>query len=253
MSHPETLFVGKTILWLEETQSSNSFMADQLKVSDMSDGWVVVASHQTEGKGTSGNKWEDEKGKNLLFSVLLKPGFIPARNQFLLNQIICLAIADAIESMFDLKVMLKWPNDIFIHEKKIGGVLIENVLMGNSIKQSIIGIGINVNQKQFDNKIMQAESLTNLVNAEIDITKILLTILKRIEVYYLTCQAGKILEIGSNYKNRLLGINEKRKYKIGDMIVDGIIKGLSDEGQLQIEIKNELIQFGFKEIEFLID
>ena len=144
-----TLFIGKSVLKLDRTESTNDVMLQKLKSRQEAEGWVVIANHQTRGKGAGTNSWHDEPGKNLLMSLLLKPTFIKAADQFLLNELICVSIADALKTCCGIEVKLKWPNDIYVDENKIAGILIENTLRENYLHHSIIGIGININQIKF--------------------------------------------------------------------------------------------------------
>ena len=120
------------------------------------------------GKGQVGNSWESEAGKNLMFSVLLHPDFVPANQQFLISQISALAVQQMLET-FVKPISVKWPNDIYWNDKKICGMLIENDIAGTKLINSIIGIGININQKKFISNAPNPVSLTQITGKEYDL------------------------------------------------------------------------------------
>ncbi len=137
-----------TIFWVEEATSTNSVLA--AAADRLEHGTAVAAHKQTAGRGQRGNSWESEPGKNLTFSLLLKPKALPAARQFEISQIVSIAVAQVLrEELGTDDVKIKWPNDIYYKDKKIVGILIENSLTGAAIERSIAGIGINVNQATF--------------------------------------------------------------------------------------------------------
>lgn len=139
------------MLWLDSVKSTNSYMAEI--AADAPHGLVVAAREQTAGRGQRGNSWEAEPGKNLTFSLLIRPDGVDAADQFCISEAVALGVVDAIKAVLPLDegrmVAIKWPNDIYWNNRKICGILIENSLMGRSINHSIAGIGINVNQAVF--------------------------------------------------------------------------------------------------------
>ena len=138
------------LIVLDETDSTNRYISQlcnnpQKAVAELT---TVSAEFQTAGKGQRGNSWEAEKEKNLLFSFVLYPTFLEARCQFILSQIISLSIKEELDRWSD-EITIKWPNDIYWNDRKLGGILIENVVQGAVIKASILGVGLNINQKIF--------------------------------------------------------------------------------------------------------
>ena len=136
-------YVEWKIIHIDETDSTNRWIKE-----NGSGDMVVVADYQTAGRGCGTNKWESERGKNLLFSILIHPVEVPVMRQFHISMAISMAIFDALEQYIG-DVSIKWPNDIYWRNGKLGGILIENRLQGGCIKDCIIGIGLNVNQEQF--------------------------------------------------------------------------------------------------------
>ena len=156
----QRLTIGDQVIWLEEVNSTNSHAAIMAR-KQVPEGVVIAARYQTEGKGQRGNSWESEEGKNLTFSVLLYPTFLPVRDQFLLSKLTTLAICDTL-SPYIQGVSVKWPNDIYVDDCKIAGILIENSFSSHLLDTSIIGIGLNVNQKIFADDIPNPTSLAIL-------------------------------------------------------------------------------------------
>lgn len=166
------------IIHIAETDSTNRWLRERGGEGDM----VVVADYQTAGKGQGNNSWESERGKNLLFSVLYHPQRIPANRQFHISMAVSLAIADALgEHIGD--VSIKWPNDIYWRNAKICGILIENRLLGQTIRDSIIGVGVNVNQRQFHSNAPNPVSLWQIHGHETDLELLLQSILDKFTLY----------------------------------------------------------------------
>lgn len=168
------------IHWLDSCASTNAVLA---AMADAGHGTVVAAREQTAGRGQRGNSWEAEPGRNLTFSILLRPEATPAARQFELSMAVALAVADAVDAMLPggLRAAVKWPNDIYVGDRKICGILIENRLSGNRIESAIAGIGINVNQQIFRSDAPNPVSVVQLNGGmELDIDLILLDVCDRI-------------------------------------------------------------------------
>ena len=136
------------LIHISETNSTNNYLQSLCSKQKVEELTVVVADFQTSGRGQRGNSWESDSGKNLLFSIVIFPEFLEARRQFLISQIISLAIKEELDT-YTTDISIKWPNDIYWHDKKIAGILIENVLSGSTFSRAIIGMGLNINQKNF--------------------------------------------------------------------------------------------------------
>ena len=150
----ETLFIGKSLLFLHEVESTNTYAMNLLRNVNPMEGTVVYTDNQTKGKGQRGAVWTSKIGQNLTLSVILKPQFLGQNNTFYLSKISALAVYDVLTdilltSQYDIKI--KWPNDILIKHRKVAGILIENSFATNTLQYSIIGVGLNVNQQDFDN------------------------------------------------------------------------------------------------------
>jgi BirA family biotin operon repressor/biotin-[acetyl-CoA-carboxylase] ligase len=246
------LFVGQNLLTLKEVDSTNNFLKNLLSNSKpLPEGTVIMAEHQYAGRGQQQNKWLSEPGKNLTFSILLKPTFINAVNQFDLTRAVSLGVCDTLRTVLGDGLKIKWPNDIYYNDRKLGGMLIENMVQGERINSSIIGIGLNVNQDNFPEELVNATSVTQILHKDYDLRLLLSEICSHIEAYHLHLKAGKIDFIRSSYLSRLYWLNEPRRFKAGDEIFEGVIEGVADNGLLQIKRDGALMSYNLKEIEFL--
>lgn len=159
-----------TYLELKETASTNSYLAQVASL--LPSGTVVHTQNQTSGRGQRGNNWESLPGVNLTFSLLLKDTTLAPNKQFYISEAVSIALINVLQRYAD-GFSIKWPNDIFFKDKKIGGILIENVISGESIVQSIIGIGLNVNQEKFFSEAPNPISLKHIIGTETDLTDLL--------------------------------------------------------------------------------
>ena len=176
------------IIHIDETDSTNRWLMEHSDSSleTLSDvakepSLCVVADYQTAGKGCGTNSWESERGKNLTFSVMLHPVEIPASGQFRISEAVSVALCTTLEAYIYNKVEIKWPNDIYVGDQKICGILIENRLQGSTIMNSIVGIGLNVNQQIFRSDAPNPVSMYQLVGHEMDRTALLDAFLKALD------------------------------------------------------------------------
>ncbi len=245
--------VGQNRIVLERVASTNDYLKDKLsKSKPFAEGTVIMAVDQYAGRGQVGTHWQSHPGKNLTASILLCPNFLHPSQQFTLNIAICLAVQQVLSNILDQEVRIKWPNDIFVNNKKLGGLLIENILQGNSWKYAIIGIGINVNQSDFPDEMNQAGSLIKLLHETYSIEKLLTEICTCVDYHYFQLRRGNFAEQKQLYCEHLFGINEIRKFKIDGVLVEGKIIDVDENGKLVVDFNGHLAKFGFKEIEYLI-
>ena len=151
---------------LSETRSTNQWMQDEFHRTGGEEGWLVYADFQTAGRGQRGNHWESEAGANLLFTLLLQPGNLPANRQFALSEAVALGCVDYLARWAD-GFSVKWPNDIYWQEKKLAGILIENDLRGSLVHDSFVGIGANMNQTRFVSDAPNPVSLRQITGQEV--------------------------------------------------------------------------------------
>ena len=246
------LFVGQNFVILKQVDSTNSFLKELLSNSKpLMEGTVIMAENQYAGRGQQQNGWHAEPGKNLTFSLLLKPHFLSIADQFDLTRAVSLGVFDALEPLLGEKLKIKWPNDIYYGDSKLGGMLIENIVQGNQIKNSVIGIGLNINQENFPEGL-NATSLKQILHQDYDLKVLLSEICRHIEGYYLNLKAGKISFVRNAYLARLYWLNEQKGFKTKSGSFNGVITGVRDNGLLVVLDNNKReLEFSLKEIEFL--
>lgn len=244
-----TLFTGKKLVFVPECHSTNTLALELSQKEDLPEGTVIITSHQTQGRGQQGNTWVAEKGKNLTFSLVVKPAFLAIKDQFNLNMAISLGIRDFAAKVLNLHVSVKWPNDIMVNDFKICGILIENQIQGTAFINSVIGIGLNVNQKGFYSN--KASSLSMLSNHEFDLQEVLEQVVANLEKWYVVLRQNGIDRIKQAYLESLYGVNEMRLFKTRDDRFEGIIEGVDDAGRLIIKTKIGSRYFNTKEVQFV--
>ena len=247
------LFVGQNLLTLKAVNSTNDFLKNLLSNSKpLPEGTVIMAESQFAGRGQQQNKWHSEPGKNLTFSLLLNPTFLDISSQFDLNRAISLGVADALEPILGSELKIKWPNDIYYGDKKLGGILIENLIQGTQIKNAIIGIGLNINQDSFPEAAGNATSLKQILHKDYDLHMLLSDICSHIEAWYLKLRAAKKETVRIAYLDRLYWLNQQKQFKSKNGNFAGVITNVKSNGLLVIENdKDQELEFSLKEIEFL--
>lgn len=241
------------IIHLKKTKSTNIYLRDLIKAKDVKEGTIVYADYQTEGRGQRGNAWESEAGRNLLFSIVLYPRFLKANEQFILSQIVSLAIKDFLSKRFD-DITIKWPNDIYWRNQKIAGILIENQLIEDHLYQSIIGVGLNVNQIKFRSDATNPVSIRLINNGqENDRSAILSLISYYIQVYYDEIKNGQKDKIIQDYKDSLFRRNGYYEYIDENGYFTARIKDVEPNGMLILEKKDgEIKRYAFKEVQYIL-
>lgn len=240
------------LIHISETNSTNNYLQSLCSKQKVEELTVVVADFQTSGRGQRGNSWESDSGKNLLFSIVIFPEFLEARRQFLISQIISLAIKEELDT-YTTDISIKWPNDIYWKEKKICGILIENDLMGRNISQSIAGIGININQETFHSFAPNPVSLRQITGKEFDLFEILKNIVLRIQSYYSLLKKGNTESIVCQYEMSLFRKEGMHRFKDANGKFLARIICVEPEGRLILE-DEKLNKRGymFKEVEYLL-
>lgn len=242
-----TLFMGQTLVYVPECHSTNAEAARMLHTNPATaEGSVVITSNQTAGRGQRGNTWESEPGKNLTFSLILKPVFLLAKDQFKLNIAVSLALHDYLREQVP-HAKIKWPNDMMLGNQKTCGILIENQLAGQTIQHSVVGIGLNVNQESF--ALPTATSIAIKKGHDFILNDVLAELLQCIEARYLQLRSS--IDLKEEYLHALYGAGELRKFQSGDEEFDGTITGVDASGRLEVEVKGSKRLFDLKEIKFL--
>ena len=235
------------IVHIDETDSTNRWLKERASEFSPDDCIAVVADYQTAGRGCGTNSWESERGKNLLCSLLIHPTGIPANRQFLISEWVSVALCELLESYIYNKVEIKWPNDIYVEGRKICGILIENRLQGDHIKDSIIGIGLNINQRQFLSDAPNPVSLCQLLGHEVDKEEVLLRFLQR-KPLVSTAETD-----GFSYRNRLFRRRKPAEYQDREGRFKASLVDVEPDGRLvMIDEEGRERRYAFKEVQFVL-
>jgi len=248
----DTLFVGKNIIELESVDSTNNYAKELLAEGKPVEGTIVFAHEQHAGRGQMGNTWETEKQKNLTVSIILRPDFLDADKQFYLSMAISLAVKDFCESLIQDEIKIKWPNDIYWRNKKLGGILIENTINGNRISTSVVGIGINVNQDDFSDLLPNPVSLLQISNFKFKLSNLIEGLCVYVEKYYLQLRQLHFNFLDKAYTVALFRYQQTYEFKKGTQVLKGEINGVSKDGKLILHHNGKESRFAFKEIEYVI-
>lgn len=244
--------IGSNTLILKSIDSTNKFIKDNLNIIEFIDGTIVYSREQYSGKGQGTNVWESEPNKNLTISILLNPTFLLPENQFELSKVIALGVCDFIKLFVDKAVFIKWPNDIYVENHKVAGILIENMIQGSVLNQSIVGIGININQNKFISNAPNPISLINLTKKEYDLTKLLKILAKCLDKRYQLLQNKKYTKLTKEYIACLYRFNEFNDYEIKGKKVNAKIYNVDKYGRLCVlDNQNNNYILDVKEIKFL--
>lgn len=245
-------YTGKNIIHLKEVHSTNSYTAEMLSNSaPIAEGSVIMADFQTAGKGQSGAIWESLPKENLLFSIYYRPHFLKIADQFMLSIAISLAICDFLKNYIE-DVAIKWPNDIYVGNQKIAGILIENSIQQDVINNSIIGIGLNINQKVFSAQAKNACSLIQLTGIQYDLPQMLQSLCECIEERYNAIKSQNYQNIRLDYLKQLYRLQQPANYMINDLLQIGTIEGIDEIGRLALAFEGSVHYFNNKEITFII-
>jgi BirA family biotin operon repressor/biotin-[acetyl-CoA-carboxylase] ligase len=245
---PKTLFTGQQLVWLPACASTNSEAQSLIVQNRASEGCTVITDFQTAGRGQRGNQWEGAPAENLMMSVVWHPTFLAAAEQFRLSQAVALGVHDWAQTMLGSapKLKLKWPNDLYYGDQKLGGILIENSLSGTKIQYSIIGIGLNINQQEF--AVPTATSIAKVTGRSYQRDALATRLLECLERRYLQLRAGQVGTLRHEYLQALYRYQEVHPFLVDGQTVCGQIVGVEDDGRLAVAIGNELRRFGMQEI-----
>lgn len=246
------MIIGSKIIFCKNLTSTNTFAARLLKREKPQEGTVIHTNYQTAGKGQKGNRWESEDGQNLLFSIILYPGSVRPEDQFIILIAISLGICDFLnEHISGCKI--KWPNDIYVNDDKIAGILIENSIKGKQIENTIAGIGLNINQVKFPREIANPVSLKMASGKDFDTQLCLKQLSAKLDKRYKKLLSGKISELKKDYISLLYRSGEWHNFRTATGYLYGRITGVTDSGSLEIEDQwMKPHEFLFKEIEFML-
>ena len=245
--------IGDKVLYYEELESTNDKSFELIKNETAQCGTIVRTDYQTKGRGQIGKYWESEKGKNLLLSVLLKNSGVSVENQFLLSIFCSLAIRDLVQSKLNMNTTIKWPNDIYVSNQKICGILIQNSLMNKKISACVIGIGLNVNQTQFSASLPNPCSLSSISAKVFQLELLASQLIGFLKKYYDLLLTGKHQQLIDLYHKALFRKEIETAFikSIGASFI-GIIKGIEPTGKLLVSVDDNIESFGFHELKYVI-
>lgn len=245
--------MGKVLYEFDILDSTNQYALKLLKTGNPAEGTLIITHDQYAGKGQANNKWESAPQQNLTFTTILYPKFLPARKQFLLNQVISLSVFDTLHHYIDEGLTIKWPNDIYVFDKKITGILIQNSLQGSTLQSAIIGIGLNVNQKQFLSDAPNPTSMALELGKSLDLETVLAKFCQHLEHNYLQLKTNQIVSIQQRYLNNLYRFQKTAFYRrLDGTIFKGQIKGVTEIGKLMIQTEYGIEEFAFKELKYIL-
>jgi len=235
---------------LNTTDSTNTVLKAKLAEMELPEFYALLARNQIAGRGQMAQSWHSEAGKNLTISVVIYPD-CEISNQFFLSKIVSCVLVEYLSEL-GKPFTIKWPNDIYFQDKKIAGILTENTLSVQKIKQSVVGIGLNVNQTEFPENLPNPISLKSIFQKTFDIEEIASNILERVFLWFKKFKNGQFEEINEYYHQNLLGYRREIRFLINSEACLGYILGTSTEGKLVVGLQNQIVkEFDLKEIKFL--
>ena len=237
---------------LDVVDSTNRYLRDEAE-----NLWVdgkeivaVTARHQTAGRGQRGNVWSSKDGENLLLSMLVRPGnSLEVANQFLLSQAVAVSLHAAMKC-YGIETRLKWPNDIYVGNRKLAGTLVELDYSGAFVDQVIVGIGLNVNQTEFPPMDRVPVSMKMLLGRDVSVEDVMRDVLCNFSHYYSEMRWGCKEAISAEYRELLLGLGEQRNYVDADGAFTAVVEGVDPAGHLLLRRSDgTLSRYAFKEVE----
>ena len=240
------------LIKLDAIDSTNDFLKELSRTQVLENFTVVYAKIQTNGRGQMGSKWDSEAGKNLTISILIKNVIFNISEIFILNFAVSVSVLTVLKSYDMANLAIKWPNDIMADSKKIGGILVENSIKSDKKVESIVGIGLNINQINFAN-LSKATSMASLLNATFSIEKIIFEVVAAIEANCIKILEKKQQILWQLYHDNMFKIKVPVAFEdVYQNQFMGIIQGTSNEGKLLVLLNdNSIASFGIKEIKML--
>jgi BirA family biotin operon repressor/biotin-[acetyl-CoA-carboxylase] ligase len=246
------MIIGANKIFIGNLPSTNSYASLLLRDKTPVEGTIIQTNWQSAGKGYLGNKWESEEGKNLLISIIIFPTMVSPSEQFILSMGISTGICDFLKRYVS-GYSIKWPNDIYINNDKIAGILIENSVMGNKIESSVAGIGFNINQEKFLSDAPNPVSLKLVTGVNYDLAICLDQLASDIDKRYKQIIAGDYSSLRNEYFSNMYRFNKWFDFHDSEGTYSGRILSVSDSGRLQIERKSgNVSEYSFREVEFIL-
>ena len=242
-----SIFKDKINIYVSECLSTNDFLTKYVKKNPQDEGIIIISDFQTKGKGQRANTWHSDRGENLLFSFLVKPD-LSVNDQFKLHIITSISIIRTLSKVGIYDAKIKWPNDIYIRDKKISGILIESQVSTRKITQSVIGIGLNINQTKFNR--LNATSTYNELQINLDIKNTLKIFCTFFGEEYLRVN-DDFETLKNNYIRNLYQLNKEIRFIYEKNILSGRIVDIDSDGSLVILSNGSKEKFNFGSISFI--
>ncbi len=253
----QTLFTGRQVTVLKTVESTNTYLNNLLSQHRLPEGAVILAEEQTSGRGLANERWLSEAGKNLLMSVVFYPSFLSTQNLFVLSKAFSLGVYDFVNDLLSNAfqneiVKIKWPNDIYVGDKKLCGMLIENSIRNPNINHTLLGIGLNVNQEVFPAMLQNPVSLKKILGKELEIDTCFSALCNALESRYLQLKSGHGEQVNEDYVNALFRFGEFHEYESGHTRFKAKMTAIADDGKIFLKRENGLIEkYDFKEVKFV--
>ncbi|HEY8915208.1 MAG TPA: biotin--[acetyl-CoA-carboxylase] ligase [Chitinophaga sp.] len=264
--------IGQPFYILDRIDSTNNYAMEQVNTGQITPGTAWFAMEQTAGKGQRGKQWLSPPGENIMLTLALQPNGLPLSRQFMLSVAVALGAADFFAKYAGDETGIKWSNDIYWRDRKAGGILIENVLRGNTWQYAITGMGININQTKFPEHLPNPVSLRQITGKSWDAVALAKELCACLEPWLKQLHPAHYNELLATYKSRLFRLNEPGLYRIReeyfnakiprdgmqaldpvkDEYFQGIIRDVLPDGKLCLEKDGALLQFDFGDVEFVI-
>lgn len=247
MSHNSTSSFGHSIIHLTEVTSTND-LAKQLIAENLAGhGTVIRADYQSKGRGQDVSSWESERGKNLLCSIILFPQ-LRVHHQVYLNLAICLGVYDWVKQWVaqEHEVKIKWPNDVYVGDQKVAGMLVENSIQGNELKHSVAGMGINVNQRSF--LLTKACSVAGLTGVEVDLLDATNKLIECLGIRYRQLEQGNFESLWQDYHQVLYKKDIPSSFTYKGETIMGTPVGIDESGRLRLDVSGIEKYFQVKEL-----
>jgi len=241
---------GRQWLFFDQIDSTNNEATRQMALKSVKSGDIIFTNHQTKGKGQRGKGWVGDHGMNLAMTYIYLPQDLRVENTFFLNQAVSLACMDMLRAHNFSHQSIKWPNDIYLGQKKAGGILIQNSLTGRLIQQSIIGIGINVNQEQFDKELPNPTSLKLELEKNWMLESLMADLVAMLDLRLEQMELGRLDAIHEQYMDHLFLKGIRHQYEVDGKWREGIIEDVARSGKLQVRFGAEIESFQFGQIRY---
>ena len=249
-----TLFIGKVYLRFDELPSTNDYARELIAKSKPPEGTAIRADSQSAGRGQIGSTWHSTAGQNLTLSLVLYPQWLSANSAFLLSKAVALAICDTVKLLTGQgeQVQVKWPNDVYLDQSKVAGILIQNTLQKNLVQSAVVGIGLNVNQVDFPELLTKAGSLALSCKREFDLDAVMNELFVQVEKRYLQLKNNQSAMLSTEYLEALLGYKQDLKYREpGGPEFYGRVLDVKDDGQLVLQTESGVRQYFAKSVQMV--